>query len=82
MRFTSNTIRFSKSVLTHDNVIGLLINKKELTIFMPAYRFASLPIKLFNDIADNRMTSQHLTARFWLPVAEVACDPEGSAVFQ
>jgi hypothetical protein len=82
MRFTSNTICFSKSVLMHDNVIGLLINNKELTIFIPAYRFASLPIKLFNGILDNRMTSQHLTARFRLLAAEEACDPENSAVFQ
>jgi hypothetical protein len=82
IRFTKNTISFSKSVLMHDNVIGLLINKKKLTIFMPAYRFASLPIKLFNNILDNRMTSQHLTAHFWLLAAEVACDPESPAVFQ
>jgi hypothetical protein len=31
---------------------------------------------------DNSMTSQHLTARFLLPAAEVACDPESSTVFQ
>ncbi|HEY8159860.1 MAG TPA: IS1 family transposase [Methylobacter sp.] len=82
MRFTRNTSCFSKSVLMHDIVIELLINKKKLTIFMPAYRFVSLPIKLFNDLLNNRMTSQHLTARFRLPAAEVMCDPENSAVFR